>query len=119
VTAHRADGADSVDPDWSWLARGTQTLVVYMGVRRLPDVTRNLIEHGRPAGTAAALIENGTTEGQRVVGGTLGDIAAIGAAAEIQPPAILIVGDVVGVADKLHDMSSAMTNESPTVAATN
>jgi uroporphyrin-III C-methyltransferase/precorrin-2 dehydrogenase/sirohydrochlorin ferrochelatase len=54
-----------------------------------------------------------------VVGGTLGDIAAIGAAAEIRPPALLIVGDVVGVADKLHDMNSAMTDESPTVAATN
>jgi uroporphyrin-III C-methyltransferase/precorrin-2 dehydrogenase/sirohydrochlorin ferrochelatase len=119
VTAHRADGAGSDDPDWPGLARGTQTLVIYMGVRRLQDVTRNLVEHGRPAGTAAALIENGTTERQRVVGGTLGDIAAIGAAAEIRPPALLIVGDVVGVADKLHDMSSAITDESPTVAATN
>lgn len=119
VTAHRADGADNDGPDWAWLARGTQTLVIYMGVRRLQDVSRNLVEHGRPADTAAALIENGTTECQRVVGGTLGDIAAIGAASKIRPPAILIVGDVVGVADKLTDMSTAVNDEPAAVAATN
>ncbi|MBT8442951.1 MAG: siroheme synthase CysG [Gammaproteobacteria bacterium] len=119
VTAHRADGAASEDPDWPGLARGSQTLVIYMGVRRLQDVSRKLVDHGRPANTAAALIENGTTERQRVVGGTLGDIAKIGAAAEIRPPAILIVGDVVGVADKLHDMNNVVTDKSSTVAATN
>ncbi|MFW2405493.1 MAG: siroheme synthase CysG [Gammaproteobacteria bacterium] len=119
VTAHRANDAAGDDPDWAWLARGRQTLVIYMGVRRLREVSQNLVDHGRPATTGAALIENGTTTRQRIVGGTLGDIAALAASAEIRPPAILIVGDVVGVADKLTDMNQARADESATVATTN
>jgi len=103
VTAHRVgdSGAGASEPDWPLLARGTHTLVIYMGVRRLADISRDLIRHGRDAATPAALIENGTTDRQRVVGGRLGEIARLAAAAEVRPPAILIVGDVVDIADKL------------------
>lgn len=101
VTANRAGGAGADDPDWPLLARGRHTLVIYMGVRRLADISGDLIRHGRAAATPAALIENGTTDRQRVVGGRLDEIASLATAAAVRPPAILVVGDVVDIADKL------------------
>jgi len=103
VTAHRAgdSGARTTEPDWPLLARGTHTLVIYMGVRRLAEISDDLIRHGRAAATPAALIENGTTDRQRVVGGRLDEIARLATAAGVRPPALLIIGDVVEIADKL------------------
>lgn len=118
VTAHRADGTDGDGMDWPALARGTQTLVIYMGIRRLPEVCGKLIEHGRSRTTAAALIENGTTERQRVIGGVLGDIATMATANEVRPPAVLIVGDVVGVADKLSAHGASVTTDARAAVAT-
>ena len=60
-----------------------------------------LIEHGRGADTPAALVENGTRANQRVVTGTLTTLPDVAAAAGIRPPALLIVGEVVALADKL------------------
>ncbi|MFQ5635068.1 MAG: siroheme synthase CysG [Gammaproteobacteria bacterium] len=103
IAAHRCgDGtAADADPDWPLLARGSHTLVIYMGVRRLAEISRILLQHGRPPATPAALIENGTTNNQRVVGGRLDDIQRQAEEAGIRSPALLVVGDVVGVADKL------------------
>ena len=93
VTAHRASGQGD-DTNWDALA-AMDTLVVLMGVRRLPDVTASLIRGGRSADTPAALIERGTLPSERIVTGVLGDIAALAAQAGIRPPATLIVGEVV------------------------
>ena len=65
VTGHTKDGEP--DLDWPTLARPGQTLVVYMGIKALAGLCRRLIEHGLPAATPAALIENGTYDHQRVV----------------------------------------------------
>lgn len=108
VTAHRGTGADIADaetaveePDWQALAALGQTLVVYMSGRRLAAVSDALCRHGRPAGTPAAVVMGGTTHDQRVVTGTLGDIAANAAAAGVSSPAILYVGDVVALRERL------------------
>lgn len=108
VTAHRADDRD---PDWPLLARSRHTLVIYMGMRRLAELRRRLIRLGRPADTPAALIENGTTDRQRVIGGRLGNIAHLAMKAGIRSPALLIVGDVVEVADKLDWIGERATAE--------
>lgn len=104
ITGHCADGTAG-DPDWAALARCRHTLVVYMSVGRLVEISTLLIEHGRAADTPAALIENGTTEQQRVVGGRLDEIGRLAAAAGVEPPALLIIGNVIDVADKLDWMA--------------
>jgi uroporphyrinogen III methyltransferase/synthase len=81
--------------DWSALGRFPGTLVVYMGVTRLPGLCRTLIRVGKPATTPAALIGSGTLAQQRTVVGTLADLAERVVEAGLGPPALLVVGDVV------------------------
>lgn len=92
VSAHKAGDRDDVD--WAALAR-VDTLVVLMGVARLETVTALLQEHGRSPLTPAALIERGTLPEERVIVGTLADIAAKARAVGVRPPATLVVGEVV------------------------
>ena len=108
VTGRRAAG--SSQPDWKCLAGLRHTLVIYMGIRQIEPICDALIRYGRAAGTPAALIENGTTDQQRVVGGTLKNIAARAGRAGIGAPAILIAGEVVDHADKLRWVTEAVTN---------
>ncbi len=81
--------------DWPALARFPGTLVVYMGVTRLAALCRALVREGKPASTPAALVQSGTTPGQRTVVATLADLADRVAEAGLGPPALLVVGDVV------------------------
>ncbi len=78
-----------------------------MGVGMLPSHCAALIAHGRAASTPAALVENGTTPRQRIVVGTLETLPAKAAEAGIRPPALLIVGEVVGLAGRLAWFSPA------------
>jgi len=82
------------DLDYASLADAGLTLAIYMGSGRLGTLTASLIAHGRAHSTPAALVENGTTERERVVTGTLGDIARRARAAGIGSPALLFIGDV-------------------------
>jgi uroporphyrin-III C-methyltransferase/precorrin-2 dehydrogenase/sirohydrochlorin ferrochelatase len=99
VTGHLKHGAP--DLDWDALARPRQTLVVYMGVHGLDKLCANLVAHGLAATTPAAIVEHGTTAKQRVYTGTLAALPALAAGARIQPPALVIVGDVVRLRDRL------------------
>lgn len=92
VTAHGRQSTDSLD--WQSLARDRQTLAVYMGVRRFPDIMRHMIDHGRPADTPVAIVERGTTPRQRVVRGRLGQLAMLAEAYAIESPAMLYIGGV-------------------------
>ena len=92
VSAHKAGARDDVD--WTALAR-IDTLVILMGVGRLEAIAEILQRHGRPGATPAAIIERGTLPEERIVVGTLADIAPRARAAGIRPPATLVVGDVV------------------------
>ncbi|WP_172196087.1 uroporphyrinogen-III C-methyltransferase [Saccharibacillus qingshengii] len=101
VTGSRCGGADT-PVRWDLLACGADTLAVYMGVSKLEEISGELIRHGRDADTPAALIENATTEAERVVTGTLGTIARLALAMKVSNPAMLIVGDTVGVRELLY-----------------
>jgi len=96
VTGHEEPGKDR-NLDWSTLARLGGTLVVLMGVSRLEENVSALLEGGKDRGTPAALVERGGWPEQRTVAGTLGDIVARAKEAGVKPPAILVVGDVVGL----------------------
>lgn len=101
VTGSRCGEADA-PVRWDLLAQGADTLAVYMGVSRLEEISGELIRHGRDASTPAALIENATTEAERVVTGTLGSIARLAVALNVGNPAMLLIGDTIGVREMLR-----------------
>ena len=80
--------------DWRALAAPLQTVVFYMGASQLPQIVARLIEHGAPPDRPAAIVEQATLPGQRVIAGTLRDIAARASKAVVGAPALLVVGDV-------------------------
>jgi uroporphyrin-III C-methyltransferase len=97
VVAGHSRGPDS-EIDWGALSH-TGTLVFLMGVERLPEIVSRLIDSGRAQDTPAAVIERGTTPEQVVVAGTLNDIAV--KARQVQPPAVLVVGEVVRLREQI------------------
>jgi uroporphyrinogen III methyltransferase/synthase len=97
VTGHEDPTKDHPDVDWNRAANGADTLVLYMGVGRLREISAELISAGRSPETPVAVIRWGTVPGQRTVTGTLGDIADRVAEANLKPPAITVVGDVVSL----------------------
>lgn len=99
VTGHCA-GSSPLDLNWSGLAQGVDTLVFLMGVNSLPFIVSSLLEAGRASDTPVAVIEKGTLPEQKVVTGTLKDI--IERTADIQPPSIIIVGEVVHLHESLQ-----------------
>jgi len=101
VTGHEDPSKPDTAIDWDALARFPGTLVLYMGVGRLPEITQRLIEAGRPADEPGAVIERGTLPGQRTVSAPLAELAAAAASAGLKPPAITLVGPVAGLRDKL------------------
>ncbi|WP_057917266.1 siroheme synthase CysG [Lysobacter antibioticus] len=111
VTAHLKDANDGLD--WRALAQEKQTLAVYMGVSGLDVLRDKLIEHGRAASTPFALIENGSRPEQRVVTGTLAELAERAQSHRVQSPALLIVGEVAALAERLHWFGEAPLTEMP------
>ena len=99
VTGHEKDG--ELHLNWSSLIQPYQTVVIYMGLTSLAGITRGFLDHGADPATPAAVIENGTRPGQRVITGTLDTLPDKSAAAEIKSPALIIVGSVVTLQDKL------------------
>ncbi|OEF90552.1 uroporphyrinogen-III C-methyltransferase [Vibrio anguillarum] len=98
VTGHLK--AENDDMDWSTLARGNQTLVIYMGLMKSSYIQQQLIEHGRQANTPIAIIERGTQRSQKVFKGQLSDLSQL--AVQAQAPALIVVGEVVALSEKLH-----------------
>jgi uroporphyrinogen III methyltransferase/synthase len=101
ITGHEDPAKTESSISWEHLAKGVDTLVFYMGVGNLPNITRVLIEGGRSPDTPVAVVRWGTTPRQRTVSGTLSTIADIVKKEAISPPAITIVGDVVNHRDNL------------------
>ena len=99
VTGHAKDG--QLDVDWNTLLQPRQTVAVYMGLAHLEELTRAFIEKGAAPSLPVALIDNGTRPNQRVLIGTLDTIAAKAAKAGVKGPAILIIGSVVRLREKL------------------
>jgi uroporphyrin-III C-methyltransferase len=103
VTGHECEGESRID--WDALAR-LDTLVFLMCVHSVASIASRLIEHGRSPDTPAAMIQLAFWPEQRVVTGTLCTIADDVRAAGIQPPATLVVGDVVRLRDKLRALGA-------------
>ena len=99
VTGNLKNGRAALD--WPAVARPGQTVVVYMGLVGLREICEGLAEHGLDSATPAALVEQGTTERQRVIAGTLATLADRVDGAGVEPPTLVIVGDVVRLRDKL------------------
>ncbi len=100
TTGHLKEG--SVQLDWVHLVQPNQTVVIYMGLGALPEICRQLIAHGQAPSMPTAVVENGTTEGQRVLVGTLADIAVGVRAQGFKSPSLIIVGEVVALREKLQ-----------------
>jgi uroporphyrinogen III methyltransferase/synthase len=94
VAGHEDPSKDGSSIDWDALARFRGTLVLYMSVKRLPDVAARLIAGGRSADEPAAAVERGTTPAQRTVSATLADLPDAVSAAGIAPPAVMLIGPV-------------------------
>ena len=114
VTGHLKDG--TMELDWPALARPRQTIVVYMGLLGLPTLCRELIAHGLSPTTPAAIVQQGTTAKQRVIAATLSTLPGEAEAARLEPPTLIIVGEVVRLRSALTWFAPAPAAEA--VAAT-
>jgi uroporphyrin-III C-methyltransferase/precorrin-2 dehydrogenase/sirohydrochlorin ferrochelatase/uroporphyrin-III C-methyltransferase len=99
VTGHRGNDR-SLDLNWQSLADPDTTLVVYMGLSTLMELTRELLDAGLPADTPAAAVTNGTLPEQRVIVGTLDDLVGQIEAAGLRPPTLAIIGKVVSLVER-------------------
>jgi uroporphyrin-III C-methyltransferase/precorrin-2 dehydrogenase/sirohydrochlorin ferrochelatase len=111
VTGNLKNG--TLDLDCEMLARPRQTVVVYMGFQNLPELCRQLVAHGLPATTPAAIIQQGTTHDQRVVTGDLGNLAARAGEAKLHPPTLIVVGEVVRLRERLSWFEEALQPVEP------
>ena len=100
VTGHEDPTKGRTDVDWNRLANGADTLVLYMGVGRLREISGELIAAGKSPETPVACIRWGTIAEQRTVTGTLSDIAERVSEANLKPPAITVIGDVVSLREE-------------------
>jgi uroporphyrin-III C-methyltransferase/precorrin-2 dehydrogenase/sirohydrochlorin ferrochelatase len=99
LTGHTKDGR--VPLEWDLLVKEQQTLVFYMGLAGLPDICDQLLKHGMSSSTPVAVIQQGTTQTQKVVVGNLNKIADLAVEKEIQAPTIIIIGEVVKLQESL------------------
>ncbi|MFI6266230.1 uroporphyrinogen-III C-methyltransferase [Micromonospora sp. NPDC051006] len=99
VSGHLAPDSPASLVRWDALAGLRGTLVILMGLKNLAGITAALLAHGRRPDTPAAVVQEATTGSQRMLRSTLADVAADAVAANLRPPAVVVIGDVV---DALH-----------------
>ena len=112
VTGHAGNGDE---PDWRALAAPGITAVFYMGLARVEHIAAKLLAHGAPASRPAGIVVHGTSARQRVITATLGTLAQAASGANLESPALLIVGDVVALHSTLA-WFGATSSESDTAA---
>lgn len=101
ITGHEDPNKPESSVDWENISR-TGTLVFYMGIEKLARIAAKLIENGRPKNTPVALVERVTRGAQREVYGTLADIVAKAKSAKVEAPALIVVGEVISLHNKLN-----------------
>jgi siroheme synthase len=96
VTGHKKSAKGEAEARMSWdKLTGSDTLVILMGIGNLEFLVRELIRGRRPSTTPVAVITQGTTHSQKCVTGTLQDIAEKVKADHLEPPSVIVVGEVV------------------------
>jgi uroporphyrin-III C-methyltransferase len=111
VTGHeRADGGEGTKHDWAALAR-IDTLAVLMGVKNLERIAGRLMQHGKSPDTPAALVQKAYWPGERVLFAPLGEIASRSVEEGIEPPAVLLVGEVVGTHTCLEQIDRDLSRD--------
>lgn len=101
ITGHQA-GDVAAEQQWAHLAKGVDTICVYMGVSHLSSIKDNLIKHGKSPKTPIALIHWGTMSKQRTVVGTLETIEEKVRKANISNPSMMVIGEVVSLHEELN-----------------
>ena len=102
VTGHEDPAKGTTVIDWPKLASTSGTLVFMMGMKTLPMIVSRLLEEGRPADTPVAAVRWGTRADQRTIIGTLRDIVEKTERARLEPPTVIVVGEVVKLRDQLN-----------------
>ena len=97
LTGHEDPGKEMTTIDWDLMARFRGTIVILMGVKNLSSIATRLVAQGKDRETPVAIIERGLAAGQRVTTGPLGSIGEIGKKAGVRPPAVIVIGGVVGL----------------------
>jgi uroporphyrin-III C-methyltransferase/precorrin-2 dehydrogenase/sirohydrochlorin ferrochelatase len=100
VTGHMKD--ENLMLEWQSLAKPNQTIVIYMGLLALSQISVELIKHGAPKDLPIAVVEQGTTSQQRVVTGALSNIAQKVKREKLKSPSLIIIGNVVQLRKKLN-----------------
>ncbi|MGH3507613.1 MAG: uroporphyrinogen-III C-methyltransferase [Nocardioidaceae bacterium] len=113
VSGHLPPGHPDSLVDWTALGRLRGTLVLLMAVENLPAITEALLASGRDSRTPAAVVQDGSMAAQRTLTGELATIARKAAEAGIRPPAIVVVGEVVGVAAAVQPVQPRETMPAP------
>ncbi len=112
VTGHPGSGLE--DPvDWEKLATAVSTIVIYMGLTRLPEIAERLIAAGRPSDTPAAVISQGTGKDQKHVIAPLDRLFAAANSESIETPALIVIGPVVGLRKQFEALTEAALPAQP------
>jgi uroporphyrin-III C-methyltransferase/precorrin-2 dehydrogenase/sirohydrochlorin ferrochelatase len=109
VSVHVPPGDERSTVDWEALSRGSGTLVLLMAVERIGPVAAELLRNGRRPNTPVSVIANGTLPTQRTINSTLEQVESVVRQEGIRPPAIIVVGDVVGVAAEIRELMRHVT----------
>ena len=106
VTGHAKSGG--VEMDWEALMRPNQTVAIFMGLSQLRQLMDEFTAHGAAPEMPVAVIDNGTRPNQRVVTGTVATIAELVEAADLQGPAMIVIGNVVSMREKLFPKGATL-----------
>lgn len=101
LTGHEDPTKGTTALDFKALAALQGTLVILMGIKRLEDNVRALLDNGKSPDTLVAIIESGTTENERVTTGTLGTIVTLAEERKVEAPAVIVIGEVVRLREVL------------------
>lgn len=112
VTGHDQTGASPAAINWDGIARGSQVIVIYMGMKHIETIAGRLMDAGRAADEPVAVVSDATTQNQRVLETTLGSVVGDLAASDFEPPAIICVGHAVKMRQVL-DWQALARGEAP------
>ncbi|KAB7667722.1 uroporphyrinogen-III C-methyltransferase [Bacillus sp. B1-b2] len=106
ITGHCKSG-EPPDIKWESLVHGVDTLAIYMGVGNLPYICDQFVKHGKRADTPVAIIQEGTTQQQKTIVGTIETIVRIAQETKIKNPAMIVVGEVVSFKHRIEQIQEA------------